>query len=580
MTKVGARVRALTRWGDIDAETETMTELRFGEFRLDPSDERLWGPGGAVKLGNKAFRVLERLARQPGRLITKDELFSSVWDGTIVSESALTSVIKELRRALGDESRTPRFIESVYGRGYRFIAPVEATGREPVEAAVHPRARRETPGLGEPPLLCIGATEDAAVRNVHPFLGETLREEILFALSRVRDIRLVPDELLPAEGHFGERDYQLSLKLLGSADRVRAFARLSRLATREIIWADSADLGDGGAAGNADQFVRAIVAAAVPSLQDDMLRNLDGQPEDAYSLYFRNKLQMRCADGIEEGKALVASWEELIADHPTFCQAYPSLIRLYNTDYCFTAIGATGPAERARAHALALVAIAHEPSDANLQSAKAWCHLWAGETAVARRHFDEALRLTPYNQARLLEAATGFMFLDDLHGAEELIERSRALTPFVAHMPHEEQGLLHLLRGEPEAAAAELDRVRRSHPEASERAQPHVLASLYALLAAAATGAPDLPERSRAWQDRMTRSWCGAGPLDEKALVAWTLYHNPFIRAERRAWLVDLLEPALAAGRDRPRTRAPADRGRASAPLPAAAPLGAAPQPR
>ena len=98
-----------------------MTELRFGSFRLDPADERLWGPAGAVKLGNKAFRVLERLAHQPGRLITKDELFSSVWDGTIVSESALTSVVKELRRALGDESRTPRFIESVYGRGYRFI---------------------------------------------------------------------------------------------------------------------------------------------------------------------------------------------------------------------------------------------------------------------------------------------------------------------------------------------------------------------------------------------------------------------------------------------------------------------------
>jgi DNA-binding winged helix-turn-helix (wHTH) protein/tetratricopeptide (TPR) repeat protein len=559
-----------------------MTELRFGEFRLDPADERLWGPGGAVKLGNKAFRVLERLARQQGRLITKDDLFSSVWDGTIVSESALTSVVKELRRALGDESRTPRFIESVYGRGYRFIAPVEAAGAEQAPPPASPvTARRETSGLGEPPLLCITAPDDAAVRAVHPFLGETLREEILFALSRVRDIRLVPDAVPPAQGGFGERDYQLSLKLLGSTERVRVFARLSRLATREIIWADSADLGDGEAAGAADQLVRAVVAAAVPSLQDDMLRNLAGQPEDAYGTYFHNKLQMRCLNSIAEAKTLAASWEALIADHPNFWQAYPPLIRLYNTDYCFTGIGSTGPAERARAHALAVAAIAYEPADAHLHSVKAWCHLWAGETPLARRHFEEALRLNPWNQARLLEAATGFMFLDDLSRAADLIERSRRLAPFAAHTPHEEQGLLHLLRGDAGAAAAELESVRRSHPEDPEGAEPNLLAALYGLLAAAATDAPDLEARSRAWRERMAGSWCGAGPPDDAALVAWTLNYNPFVSEARRAWLAELLEPALAAGRDSRLPHAQADRGTRSSPLPAASPAPAAqPQPR
>jgi DNA-binding winged helix-turn-helix (wHTH) protein/tetratricopeptide (TPR) repeat protein len=558
-----------------------MTELRFGEFRLDPDDERLWGPGGAVKLGNKALQVLERLARQPGRLITKDELFSSVWDGTIVSESALTSVIKELRRALGDESRTPRFIKTVYGRGYRFVAEVEAAEPEPPPA---PPSPRDAPVLGDPPLLCIPPPEDAAVHAVHPFLGETLREEILSALSRIRDIRLVPEEMQAAQGGFGERDYQLSLKLLGSTGQVRAFARLSRLATREIIWAGNADLGDGSAADNADQLVRAIVAAAVPSLQDDMLRNLAGQPEDAYRIYFHNKLQMRRRNGFDEAKALAASWEALIADHPGFWQAYPPLARLYNTDYCFTGIGSTGPKERARAYELTLAAIAYEPADAHLHSAKAWSHLWAGEALLAGRHFDEALRLNPYNQTRLLEAATGFMFLDELDRAEALIERSRRLTPYLSHVPHEEQGLLHLLRGEPDAAAAELGSVRRSHPEDAEGAEPNLLASLYALLAAAATDAPDLAERSRRWQERMAQSWCGPTPPAPADLVAWTLNHNPFVSDARRSWLVGQIEPALAAGRDpgrdQPRTRAPARPGRRSARAPVSPPLGAAPPPR
>ena len=118
---------------------DSSEDLSFGEYRLDRVDERLWGPDGVVRLGNKAFQVLLRLAEQQGRLLTKEALFSSVWDGTIVSESALTSVIKELRRALGDDPKNPRFIESVYGRGYRFLPEVTGSAATPPIAAAPAR---------------------------------------------------------------------------------------------------------------------------------------------------------------------------------------------------------------------------------------------------------------------------------------------------------------------------------------------------------------------------------------------------------------------------------------------------------
>ena len=75
----------------MDAKAGPASHFRLGEFTLDPQDERVWGPAGHVKLGNKAFQVLMRLVEQDGGLVTKDELFSSVWDGMAVSESALTS---------------------------------------------------------------------------------------------------------------------------------------------------------------------------------------------------------------------------------------------------------------------------------------------------------------------------------------------------------------------------------------------------------------------------------------------------------------------------------------------------------
>ncbi|HUQ12706.1 MAG TPA: winged helix-turn-helix domain-containing protein, partial [Novosphingobium sp.] len=90
--------------------------LAFDRFVLDATDERLVGPDGPVHLGRKAYRVLGMLVENRGRLVTKDELFDKAWDGAIVTESSLTSAIKELRRALGDDPHHPRFIESVYGR--------------------------------------------------------------------------------------------------------------------------------------------------------------------------------------------------------------------------------------------------------------------------------------------------------------------------------------------------------------------------------------------------------------------------------------------------------------------------------
>lgn len=137
----------------MQAGADRNASYRFDRFAVDPADERLLGSHGPIKLGNKGFRVLLLLIQKNGKLLTKDELFSSVWDGTTVTESALTSVIKELRRALGDHSRTPRFIESVYGRGYRFVCPVSAATDVAEEYSSASSAPAQTTG-GQP-----GSTE-------------------------------------------------------------------------------------------------------------------------------------------------------------------------------------------------------------------------------------------------------------------------------------------------------------------------------------------------------------------------------------------------------------------------------------
>jgi DNA-binding winged helix-turn-helix (wHTH) protein len=108
------------------AATGQYLRLRFERFELDEAEARLAQAGEPVSLAPKPFAVLCALARTPRTLITKNALLDSVWGHRFVTESVLKSTISELRAALGDDPRHPRFIETVSRRGYRFIAALDA----------------------------------------------------------------------------------------------------------------------------------------------------------------------------------------------------------------------------------------------------------------------------------------------------------------------------------------------------------------------------------------------------------------------------------------------------------------------
>jgi pimeloyl-ACP methyl ester carboxylesterase/DNA-binding winged helix-turn-helix (wHTH) protein len=99
-----------------------LDELTFGECRLDPVGGQLYRNGAVVPLAPKAFALLEYMARRPGRLISKHELLAAVWPGVYVTDAVLKTTVRDLRRALEDDSHAPRFIETAHRRGYRFVA--------------------------------------------------------------------------------------------------------------------------------------------------------------------------------------------------------------------------------------------------------------------------------------------------------------------------------------------------------------------------------------------------------------------------------------------------------------------------
>jgi DNA-binding winged helix-turn-helix (wHTH) protein len=103
----------------------------FGEFTLDPGDRRLSRAGEAVELSSRYLDALALLLRERGRLVTKDRFMDEVWQGVPVTDEALTQCIKTLRRQLGDDAGSPRFIETVPKHGYRFIGEIVWDDDEP-----------------------------------------------------------------------------------------------------------------------------------------------------------------------------------------------------------------------------------------------------------------------------------------------------------------------------------------------------------------------------------------------------------------------------------------------------------------
>jgi DNA-binding winged helix-turn-helix (wHTH) protein/predicted ATPase len=155
----------------------------FDPFCLDLANECLWRDSQAIKLRPKAFAVLDYILKRPGLLVTKEDLLNAVWPETFVGDAVLKVTIRQIREALGDDHKSPRFIETAHRRGYRFIGQIAEGGQMPAvagEGQSSNAAPRLSPSAADSPLRVVGRGE--ALSRMRSCLENMLRGErqILF----------------------------------------------------------------------------------------------------------------------------------------------------------------------------------------------------------------------------------------------------------------------------------------------------------------------------------------------------------------------------------------------------------------
>ena len=190
--------------------------IRFGPYRIHPAHGLALG-GCEIHLTPKSLAVLCALAGRPLQVVAKKELFELIWPGRVVGDTALSSCIRELRVALGDDARNPLYIETVHGRGFRFLMPGRAETGESILAndddetadGVSKESRFATaqPSIAVLPFDVVsrGGTDNVLARGlVHDIITRIARSRLLFIIGRgtsfayedrPKDVRVVGEDL-------------------------------------------------------------------------------------------------------------------------------------------------------------------------------------------------------------------------------------------------------------------------------------------------------------------------------------------------------------------------------------------------
>jgi len=155
----------------------------FENFELDTLKAELRKDGADVALEPQVFSLLCLLIENAERLVSKDEIIEKVWDGRIVSDSALASRIKTLRAALGDDGKAQRFIRTAHGQGFRFVAETRNRAAPPSAPDERDEPR---PDLSAKPSIAILPFRLVGVAGANAGVADALPDELISVLARLR----------------------------------------------------------------------------------------------------------------------------------------------------------------------------------------------------------------------------------------------------------------------------------------------------------------------------------------------------------------------------------------------------------
>ena len=407
--------------------------IRFGAFELDLRTGELRRAGRKVRIQEQPLCVLVSLLERPGELVTRDELRRKLWqsDTFVDFDTGLNKAIAKIREALADSAASPRFVETLPKRGYRFIAPIEKPAPEQgtprtAERIGAKRAER-APAIAVLPFANMSADKEDG------YFSDGLSDEIINALTKVPGLRVIART--SAFRFRGEQDrhkigeaLHVGTVLEGSVrkagNRLRIAAQLIDVGDDSYIWSERYDREMTDVFAIQDEISAAIVDQLKVSLGSHPSARHPVPNLAAYEAVLEGRHYWYRFTPADLAKALEC-FERAVAIDPAYAEAYVGIAHYY---VLLAGLSLAEPRKvLPRAKAAAERAIEVDPTLAPAHSALAQAVLWSDHAWLeAERHFRRALALAPARA--LVHIAYGALYLRPLGRLQEaLAQIGRAL---------------------------------------------------------------------------------------------------------------------------------------------------------
>ena len=409
--------------------------ITFGSFQLDCRQRVLSRDGVTVALGSRAIDLLCELAQAPGELVTKDHLLARVWPGTIVEENNLQVQVSAIRKALAADAQGRDWLQTVPGRGYRFVAPV----RPPAAGSPAPLPPGVTamPALPDKPAIAVLPFASLSGDPEQHYFADGVVEDIITALSRFSELFVIArnssfalreraGDVQQVARELGVR-YVLEGSVRKAGGRLRITGQLVDAATRRQLWADRFEGEPEDVFALQDQVTERVVGALVPTLRRAEIERARRKPPaslDAYD-YLLRALPLVIANAAADAARALKLLDAALHLNPEYGYAHALTAMAYAQMFR----AASGPQRgdlRARgiAHARSALEFADDDSIA-LAHAGFILLMTAQDVAGARAALDRAVTLNP-NSATTLSYRSLVLAMTGDHEAA-VVDALRAL---------------------------------------------------------------------------------------------------------------------------------------------------------
>ena len=409
---------------------------RFDDFVVEPETWRLSRCGQEIHLEPVVLNLLVYLICHRNRLVTRQELMDTVWGDTVISESAVSQAVARVRKALGDDSDTHRYLETVHSKGYRFIAEVQETDSpdHAVPAPMEPRrtAQRRVLVAGAAMVIVVAVAvfwtrapdrdtpQDEQIQSLavlplsnltgnpeQAYYADGLQDILITELSQVPGLRVTSRQstkryrgsdltTVDIAGELGV-DALVEGSLLRTGANIELTVQLVDGRSDAHLWAEQYSSDTSHVFDLLSDIAFAIGSEIDPtrmaSVSEGRLRAwidpVEPRAVDAYTKGITH-LDRFTRDGI---RTAIDQFETAVAIEPDFALAWGQLAAGYAMEALFGFAPPRASIEKARAASLKAIEADEQLSIGH--SALGWVQLWTGELDGACESFEEALRLNP-----------------------------------------------------------------------------------------------------------------------------------------------------------------------------------------